>query len=98
MTVLQPAILEHMLALSDPSQYSVLFRDPAQVRAFVEWCQRSRAASGICRERRDSLHSFVLDPDEQVYCLALSTSTMGTLLRDLAEEYEVEQIRQLLSR
>ncbi len=98
MLAMQPDILEHRLRAGDPAHYSVLFRDPRQVREFLVWCQESRAATGICRQRKEEIHAFVMDPDEQVYCLTLRTDSLDGMLRDLVTQYEVEKLREFLSR
>jgi hypothetical protein len=98
MSQMQPEIIQHMIEASEPTRYSVLLRDPEQVSSFVRWCQRSYVASDIFREREEQIHTFVIDPDEQVYCLALSVDTLGELVKDLAAEYEEERLREFLSR
>jgi hypothetical protein len=95
MESLSPEIIGHMVEASDPTRYSVLLRNTAELAEFLQWCKRSVAASRIIQDAKDEIHMFATEPGASTYCIAISAETLARIMRSLAREYEDLRLAEL---
>lgn len=98
MEALSPEVIEHILEVSEPTRYSALLRNPANLNEFVGWCQESRDAQRIIEKMGDEIYTFSLDQGGGAYCIAMSIDTLSRLVKDLAIEYEDRELDRLFRR
>ena len=97
MMELHSEVIKHMLAVVDPKQFSALLRQPLHWAQFQHWCGESPDAHSVMRRAEEQIETVCMDQESNLYCVAMSMSTLESIVKDLAETYEDEELVRLFS-
>ena len=97
METLRSEVVKHMLEAADAKQASPLFNLPQHWDAFNDWCQDSPEATRVISRASDSIETFCLDQDEQLYCIAMSIETLQQVTKSLIEVYEDNALEKMFA-
>lgn len=97
MQAFRTEIIAHMLDAVEARQFSVLFNQPSHWKNFTDWCNLSPVALRIMEQSSDDVEMVCLDQSANLYCVAMTMNTLETLVKNLVEAYEDEDLERMFS-
>ena len=97
MEALRTEVIKHMLEAADAQRFSALLSRPDQWTKFNAWCGESPEASRVVDRASEKMDTVCLDNQTNLYCVAMSMNTLESIVKDLVESYEDEELSRFFS-
>ncbi|MBW3625148.1 MAG: hypothetical protein KY468_17260 [Armatimonadetes bacterium] len=94
---LHSEVIKHMLEVVDAKEFSVLLHQPQQWKLFFDWCRRSPDATYVMNRAAEKIDTVCLDRDTNLYCVAMSMTTLECIVKELVEAYEDLELARFIS-
>ena len=89
-------VIKHMLEVVDARKMSALLGQSSHWTEFNVWCRESSDATYVMKKSSEEIETVCLNPEENLYCVAMSMQTLEGLVKELVETYEDRELERFL--